>query len=506
MKIEQYLKEQYLKVQEELQKEKKISAAYFFAGLFFYQDQNYKMANLNFTEAIISSNELVPIYYYFRSLTYGFLKETEKQKKEYEKFDYLLKEEADLLYYGKLYAGLLNLESQEDVAALQCFEEAMMLSSKLGMEAQTLSFILFNFVSNKIKPKKVVKENIVWKDLNGKEEWEEIGEGAEGKVYKAILDKEFPVAVKQTKRSEQIKFLSNLQTCPNIIHLIGEIKEEKEQKNQKRVFFFCMELAVYGSLRDLLKNNKHSLPWPLKEKIIKQLLDSIIELNNKKIVHRDIKPANILIVYGLNIRIADLDLALDYNFTELEKEEWKKNPGKTLPGISGWGTGTEKYIPPGVQIFRYNQINFNIARYVECFDEFDIYSTSLVIFEILTGRKPWQNLLNNLQEQSMRNLGWGITSDDLRRALQKAMFDKNKTPLSELESEEDFLNNLPKDLYVYLQMLFPSWRDRSKENQLTAKQVSDEFDKIIESNKYSLFYKNTEKKKECSIQKKIVLN
>ena len=81
---------------------------------------------------------------------------------------------------------------------------------------------------------------------------------------------------------------------PYILKLL-DIKENPEY------YFLIFEYINGGNMDDYLKNNIKEIGQPLSEEIVqyimKQLVDAIKYLHDKKIVHRDIKPSNILIKY-----------------------------------------------------------------------------------------------------------------------------------------------------------------------------------------------------------------
>jgi len=80
---------------------------------------------------------------------------------------------------------------------------------------------------------------------------------------------------------------------PNILQLI-DLKEDSEY------YYFIYEYCDGGNLDDYLnylKNNNKSLTEEEVQYIMKQLVEAVKYLHNKKIVHRNMKPRNILIKY-----------------------------------------------------------------------------------------------------------------------------------------------------------------------------------------------------------------
>ena len=80
---------------------------------------------------------------------------------------------------------------------------------------------------------------------------------------------------------------------PNILQLI-DLKEDSEY------YYFIYEYCDGGNLDDYLnylKNNNKSLTEEEVQYIMKQLVEAVKYLHNKKIVYRNMKPRNILIKY-----------------------------------------------------------------------------------------------------------------------------------------------------------------------------------------------------------------
>jgi len=81
---------------------------------------------------------------------------------------------------------------------------------------------------------------------------------------------------------------------PNIIELIDF---KKEFKDNTRNYYCIYRYYNGGNVEDYLKNKNKSFTEEEVQHIMKQLVEAVKYLHNKKIVHRDIKPRSLLIQY-----------------------------------------------------------------------------------------------------------------------------------------------------------------------------------------------------------------
>ena len=95
------------------------------------------------------------------------------------------------------------------------------------------------------------------------------------------------------------------------------------------------------------------------------LFEAVSYLHRKKIIHRDIKPANILLKAGRDMiwALGDFGLAIDLN---------NENDDNSFT------VGTKEYLPPEVRPS----------------EAADVWSSAIVIFEVLTGKRPEPLVLN----------------------------------------------------------------------------------------------------------------
>lgn len=125
--------------------------------------------------------------------------------------------------------------------------------------------------------------------------------------------------------------------------------------------YIVMELVSGKSLAQHLQNNAH---FDLNEicEIIRQLLDGLEYAHARGVIHRDIKPPNILLNDDGNIKITDFGIARIDTSTLTQVGEVMGSPG---------------YMSP--EQFAGTEID---ARS-------DIYSSGVIAYELLTGRKPF---------------------------------------------------------------------------------------------------------------------
>ncbi|XP_042475887.1 serine/threonine-protein kinase-like protein CCR1 [Macadamia integrifolia] len=149
---------------------------------------------------------------------------------------------------------------------------------------------------------------------NGFKEFNELGRGSYGFVYKAVLSDGLQVAVKRANAATIIHtnsrdFEAELEILckirhPNIVNLLGYCAEMGER-------LFVYEFMPHGTLHDHLHGGLSPLNWSLRLKISMQAAKGLEYLHKDAlppIVHRDFKTSNILLDSEWTARIADFGL------------------------------------------------------------------------------------------------------------------------------------------------------------------------------------------------------
>jgi serine/threonine protein kinase len=213
--------------------------------------------------------------------------------------------------------------------------------------------------------------------LDGKYQIEKLlGEGGMGRVYSArhlLLDRTIAVKVLNSSMQRDSRtgerFRREAQAAgrlqhPNavIIHDFGITPDGNA--------YLVMELLHGSSLRALLQRNRRLSP-ELASEILGQVAAAIDQAHALGIIHRDLKPDNIMVDERpdgrLSVKVLDFGIAKLKDLTEQNIQ---------LTG-TGMVIGTVHYMSP------------EQCRATELDGRSDIYSLGIVLFEMLTGRVPF---------------------------------------------------------------------------------------------------------------------
>ena len=202
---------------------------------------------------------------------------------------------------------------------------------------------------------------------------EELGKGAMGVVYLAkdpligrlVALKTFRVGFSaQDEELQQFRsrFVREAQSAgilshPNIV-TIHDVVDEADSG----VCFIAMEYVRGSNLKTILQQPE-PLPFEFVVSIISQVGDALDFAHSRGVIHRDVKPANILITADNKVKITDFGIA---------------RLGSSNLTMEGQLLGTPNYMAP-------EQIQGK-----EVDHRADIFSLGVVLYEMLTRRKPFQ--------------------------------------------------------------------------------------------------------------------
>ncbi|MFZ5880891.1 MAG: protein kinase domain-containing protein [Chloroflexota bacterium] len=214
--------------------------------------------------------------------------------------------------------------------------------------------------------------DLIGKSLGPYHILEQLGEGGMATVYRAYdTQLERDVAVKIVRRGafppdqvervlkrfeREARALAAL-SHPNIVRVIEYGKHEDEP-------YLVMEYVPGGTLRQKLGR---PMPWWQALELLAPLARALQYAHQQGIVHRDIKPSNILLTQD------GVPMLTDFGIAKMLNPE----DGLTLNTTTGAGMGTPDYMSP----------EQGLGEAVDA--RTDIYSLGVVLYEMLTGRKPF---------------------------------------------------------------------------------------------------------------------
>ncbi|CAF0981799.1 unnamed protein product [Brachionus calyciflorus] len=184
-----------------------------------------------------------------------------------------------------------------------------------------------------------------------------LGSGAQGCVFKAMLNKE-EVAVKKVKSKEE----ADTRHLRKLNH-VNLVKFKAVSINSDKFFCIIMEYCPNGQLFTYLKSQNLLQPSVMVD-MAKQIANGMNYLHNNKIIHRDLKSPNILLSDNNVLKISDFGAC--------------KNMSDTVISMSF--KGTIAWTAP--EIFRGEL----------CSEKVDVYSFGVVLWELLTCETPYKNI------------------------------------------------------------------------------------------------------------------
>jgi serine/threonine-protein kinase len=210
----------------------------------------------------------------------------------------------------------------------------------------------------------------------------EIGEGGMSHVYVGrtiaetpLLPVDFEVVLKVMSDelagevTARKRFVKEAQILSKLRHRY--ITRFYEFINNERGAVLVMEF-VEGTPVDLLLSERGALPVADAISVCQCLLEALVYAHGKGIVHRDIKPANLIRERNGTVKVTDFGIA--------KIKEGGSGSGATVLTKSGFLLGTPHYMSPE-----------QIREPKDAGAKSDIYSSGVVLYEMLTGVLPFNS-------------------------------------------------------------------------------------------------------------------
>ena len=253
---------------------------------------------------------------------------------------------------------------------------------------------------------------------------EEIGKGGMAYVYKArcnLLNRYVAVKVLKEELKDDKEFVHRFNTeaqaaaritSPHVVSIY-------DVGIENGLYYIVMEYVEGITLKEYIAE-KHVLQWRQAADFAAQICEGLAEAHRKSVIHRDIKPQNIIMTEDGVLKVTDFGIA------RATTQATTTTANSTI--------GTVHYLSP------------EQARGGYTNERTDIYSLGIVLYEMLTGRVPFDDntavaiAIKHIQEKPVLPR---ILNNSIPKAMEnivlKAM---NKEQSQRYASAEEFLKDL----------------------------------------------------------------
>ncbi len=311
-------------------------------------------------------------------------------------------------------------------------------------------------------------EDFIGKELLGQfKVIERIGRGGMGEVYKAeqpAMDRMVAIKILHAKLAHRPDLVSRFRREARAMSRLSH-------PNSVRVFLYghfedtdqLYIVMEYLAGIDLARLVRRDGPMEVNRaiRVMIQVLGALEEAHSVGVIHRDLKPENILLTEQGGIR--DFPKVLDFGLAKIR--ETKPRPGSLVLTREGMVFGTPEFMSP------------EQARGETLDARSDVYSVSLIFYELVTGQlpfprsKPMEYISHHINTAptpiSERDPSLGLPKaldPVVARALEK---DRNKRYSSAKEFAEALRSLLPRSEQTALNRALPQPPEQSSSSART---------------------------------------
>src|SRR5438105_10036567 len=222
----------------------------------------------------------------------------------------------------------------------------------------------------------------------------QLGMGGMGEVYLAQdtkLDRKVALKILPAEvaanRDRMERFVREAKAAaalnhPHIAHIYESGESGSSATVREGVHFIAMEYIDGGTLREKIHRDKTPLPKLLR--YLTQVAEGLAKAHSAGIVHRDLKPDNIMITRDDYAKILDFGLAklIEPQSTIGSGDAASSEvvaAGTTQHSLAGMVMGTAGYMSPEQAQGKVKDID----------QRSDIFSFGCILFEAVTGQKPF---------------------------------------------------------------------------------------------------------------------
>jgi eukaryotic-like serine/threonine-protein kinase len=266
-----------------------------------------------------------------------------------------------------------------------------------------------------------------------------IGSGGMGEVYRARdtrLNRDVAIKIVTNllasdpiwlaRFEQEAQLLASL-NHPHIAQIYGFEDFPVTGFGHTHVRALVMELVDGKTLADRIASG----PIPLEEALVlaKQIADALESAHERGIIHRDLKPANIKLTSHGAVKVLDFGLAKVLEPVGGRDAGAMNSPTVATPATqSGVILGTAAYMSP------------EQARGQPVDKRSDIWSFGVVLYEMITGRRPFdgETISDTIAAVLREDVDWTLlpaeTPEDVRRVLRRCL---ERNPKNRLHDAAD---------------------------------------------------------------------